>query len=580
MNSYQDSPRILRRTPKADLARLDGSSPLLARLYATRVARPEDLTWSLNALPPPDDMPGIASAAERLARAIQTNEPICVFGDYDVDGATATAVCVRALRAFGHKNVRFFVPDRVLLGYGLTPGAVDALADPKPALILTVDNGIASLAGVRRAREIGAEVIITDHHLPGDSLPDATAIVNPNLPGSAFPTGALAGVGVAFYVMIALRSVLRDRGWFAERQEPNLTALLDLVALGTVADVVTLDKTNRILVEQGLRRIRAGYACPGIAALAQAGGCDTRSIVSSDFGFRLGPRLNAAGRLESMTIGIECLLSENPAAALAIARRLDSINRERQELQRRMRSEAEELAQAQSSALGDAPAHGLCLFSPQWHEGIVGLVAGRLKEKLHRPVAAFAAGSDGNLKGSVRSIPGVHIRDVLARIDAETPGTMLRFGGHAMAAGLTLPLASLAWFRDAFEKTVAALAPPGTFSPVLETDGALAPAEMTLESARILRYAGPWGQGFPEPLFDGSFEVREVRWVGDGRHAKLRVRAAPPSTNTPAIDAIYFNAAETKTPISPGVPHLAYRLDVNRYHETDTVQLTVTDCLD
>ena len=574
--------QILRRPALAEPSTFRGLDPVLARVYAARAQDAGETRLSLSALPSPDTLLGIEAAAHRLAQAVRTREAICVAGDFDCDGATATALCVRALRAFGHENVSFFVPDRARLGYGLTPGAVEAMRPRKPGLILTVDNGISSLDGVACARQAGIDVIVTDHHLPADRLPHATAIVNPQQPGDPFPSKSLAGVGVAFYLMLATRQMLRTQGHFRRRPEPNLAELLDLVALGTVADMVPLDPTNRILVEQGLRRIRAGQASPGIAALIQASGREATRLVASDFGFGLGPRLNAAGRLESMDIGIQCLLSDNPVHALEIATRLDTLNRERREIEQQMREEAEAIVAEQANTLGADLPDGLCLFAAGWHPGIVGLVAGRMKDRLHRPVVAFAqdgGNATGRLKGSARSIPGIHIRDALARVDALHPGLIERFGGHAMAAGLTLRQGTpgaLERFRNAFAKTVSDLAPPGVFARVLETDGALDPAEMTLDTARILRYGGPWGQGFPEPVWDGPLEVTEVRWVGGGRHAKLRVRH---DSAMPPIDAIAFNAAELPSMPQPGIHHLAYRLDLNHYRGADRLQLVVQTCL-
>ncbi len=573
--------QILRRPALAGPSIFRGLGPVLARVYAARARDAGETRLSLDALPSPDALLGIEAATDRLTRAVRTHEVICVSGDFDCDGATATALCVRALRAFGHENVSFFVPDRARLGYGLTPGAVDAIRLRKPGLILTVDNGISSDAGVTHARKAGIDVIITDHHLPPGLLPPATAIVNPNQPDDPFPSKALAGVGVAFYLMLATRQILRTQGHFHRRPEPNLAELLDLVALGTVADMVPFDPTNRILVEQGLRRIRAGHASPGIAALIQASGRDATRLVASDFGFGLGPRLNAAGRLESMDIGIQCLLSDNPVHALEIATRLDTLNRERREIEQQMREEAEAIVAEQADTLGADLPDGLCLFAEGWHQGIVGLVAGRMKDRLHRPVVAFAEDGNaaGRLKGSARSIPGIHIRDALARVDTLHPGLIERFGGHAMAAGLTLCQSTpgaLERFRNAFAKTVSELASPGAFARVLETDGSLDPAEMTLDTARILRYGGPWGQGFPEPIWDGPLEITEVRWVGGGRHAKLRVRHG---SAMPPIDAIAFNAAELPALPQPGIHHLAYRLDVNHYNGTSRLQLVVQTCL-
>ena len=436
---------------------------------------------------------------------------------------------------------------------------VDAAAPLEPGLIVTVDNGIASLAGVEHANRLGIPVLVTDHHLPGDRLPDAAAIVNPNQPGCPFPSKHLAGVGVVFYLLAALRAALREIGWFGNgRPEPNLAGLLDLVALGTVADVVTLDRNNRILVEQGLKRIRAGRGRPGIRALLQVAGRDPARATAMDLGFFAGPRLNAAGRLEEMSLGVECLLAEDPARALELATRLDELNRQRREIEEGMRAQAEYLVERLTFRGDELPA-GLCLFGRGWHQGVSGILAARIRERYHRPVVAFAEAGDGWLRGSARSVEGLHIRDLIDGVDRRHPGLIERFGGHAMAAGLTLRAESLPTFRAAFAAAVRAEL--GDLPPEreLQSDGELPPGLLSLETAEALRLGGPWGKGFPEPLFDGAFEVSSARLVGD-RHLKLRVRTG----RGPLVDAIGFNLGE-RLHQAQGQVRLAYRLDVNDY---------------
>ncbi|KGE05031.1 Single-stranded-DNA-specific exonuclease RecJ [Pseudohaliea rubra DSM 19751] len=483
---------------------------------------------------------------------------------------------MRALRAFGAAHVDFLVPNRFEYGYGLSPEIVALAAEGRPDLLVTVDNGIASLAGVAAARQRGMDVIVTDHHLPGDELPAATVIVNPNQRDCAFPSKHLAGVGVVFYLLLALRRQLRDDGWFTARgvAEPRLADFLDLVALGTVADVVPLDRNNRILVQGGLARIRAGRASPGVAALLAVAGRDPRRVVASDLGFAVGPRLNAAGRLDDMTIGIECLLSDDPGAAHGLAARLDQFNRDRRLIEQDMQTDALALLAAREDDLVEPPL-ALALYEPGWHQGVIGILASRIKDRVHRPVIAFAdAEADGAmLKGSARSIPGVHIRDVLANLDNRHPGLIDRFGGHAMAAGLSLPRQHLDAFAAALVEEVARQAQDVELQAVLESDGELAPAELALELASSLRNAGPWGQHFPEPLFDGRFVVKSQRIVGE-RHLKLVL--APAGAPERAVDAIAFNIDPEAWP-DPSVVTLAiaYRLDVNAWRGEERVQLIV-----
>ncbi|WP_052094279.1 single-stranded-DNA-specific exonuclease RecJ [Pseudohaliea rubra] len=554
-----------------------GLHPVLARAYAARgVLDPDELDLSLGRLLPPDALLGADRAAARLAQALATDERILFVGDFDADGATSCALGVRALRAFGAAHVDFLVPNRFEYGYGLSPEIVALAAEGRPDLLVTVDNGIASLAGVAAARQRGMDVIVTDHHLPGDELPAATVIVNPNQRDCAFPSKHLAGVGVVFYLLLALRRQLRDDGWFTARgvAEPRLADFLDLVALGTVADVVPLDRNNRILVQGGLARIRAGRASPGVAALLAVAGRDPRRVVASDLGFAVGPRLNAAGRLDDMTIGIECLLSDDPGAAHGLAARLDQFNRDRRLIEQDMQTDALALLAAREDDLVEPPL-ALALYEPGWHQGVIGILASRIKDRVHRPVIAFAdAEADGAmLKGSARSIPGVHIRDVLANLDNRHPGLIDRFGGHAMAAGLSLPRQHLDAFAAALVEEVARQAQDVELQAVLESDGELAPAELALELASSLRNAGPWGQHFPEPLFDGRFVVKSQRIVGE-RHLKLVL--APAGAPERAVDAIAFNIDPEAWP-DPSVVTLAiaYRLDVNAWRGEERVQLIV-----
>ncbi|MGH8441625.1 MAG: single-stranded-DNA-specific exonuclease RecJ [Nevskiaceae bacterium] len=558
-------PTIRRRVASAAGSLPASLHPVLRRVYAQRgVTTEAELSLELKALLPPETLLGIDRACDELLRAVTTGAKIVVVGDYDADGATGAALGVVALRAFGASAPDFLVPSRFHQGYGLSPGLADAAHAMGAQCLLTVDNGITSVAGVARAKALGLCVVITDHHLAGPQLPAADGIVNPNQPGCAFASKHLAGVGVMFYMLSALRARLRDIGWFADRAEPRMADFLDLVALGTVADVVRLDYNNRILVAQGLARIRARRARPGILALLQVAGRDAATASSTDLGFSVGPRLNAAGRLEDMRLGIECLLCDSEGSALAMAQRLDQLNRERRDLEAQMRDEA--IAMVDKSA-GDAV--GVALFDPGWHEGVVGLVASRVKDKLHRPTFAFARAQDaGMLKGSGRSIAGLHIRDVLALVDARRPGMIVRFGGHAMAAGLTLPESRLGEFSDAFHQACAEALDDTALERVLESDGELDAVELSLDTARALEAAGPWGQGFPEPLFDGAFEVREARVVGE-RHARYKLRGP----GERMVEAIHFNAVDAMA--APGPVRLAYRLGVNRYQGTERPELKV-----
>ncbi len=544
----------------------DSLSPLLRRIYLNRgVGDASQLDLGLASLLSFHSLKGIAAATELLVQAIEQDWHILVVGDFDADGATSTALAHTALTRFGATRVSYIVPDRFRFGYGLTPEIVALAAEQKPDLIITVDNGISSIEGVEAARRAGIRVLITDHHLPGSELPAAEAIVNPNQPGCDFPSKVLAGVGVIFYVMAALRAELRRRGSISD--EITLGDLLDLVALGTVADVVPLDYNNRILVQQGLQRIRAGRARPGVLALCRISGRDVSSMGAMELGFFIGPRLNAAGRLEDMSIGIECLLGQSDDAAMALAQRLDDLNAQRREIQEQMQQDAEFLLRKHGPA--GKQQFSLCLFDPEWHEGVVGLVASRIKERYHRPSIAFApSGESGVLKGSARSIPGLHIRDVLDAVAARHPGLISKFGGHAMAAGLSLQADQLEAFGAAFEEEVRGLLREDDLEPVVESDGELAGNELTLEAAELIATAGPWGQRFPQPVFHGRFEVAESRIVG-GRHLKLSLRR---EGGNGLIDCIAFNSGEMKERVSRGVL-LAYRPEVNEYMGRRSLQL-------
>jgi single-stranded-DNA-specific exonuclease len=557
--------RIRRRPFDLSDGRFANLNPVLRRVYAARgLALAEDLDQSLQALLPVGSLPNVAAAASLLA-AHKDRGRVLVIGDFDADGATSSALVVRALRTMKFAHVDFLVPDRFRFGYGLTAEIVEFAARREPSLIVTVDNGVSSVEGVEAARARGIPVLITDHHLPGPQLPAAIAIVNPNLANSPFGSGALAGVGVAFYLMVALAQHLQDSDFKA-------ADLLDLVALGTVADMVPLDRNNRVLVAQGLRRIRAGRCVAGIRALLEQSGRNLAQLTAADLGFGVAPRLNAAGRLTDMSIGIACLITDDVAEAAQLAARLSALNEERREIERRMQAEAVDIAAALGAA-AEGAALGLCLFDPSWHQGIVGLVAGRIKDRLHRPVIAFAPAEDGSLRGSARSIPGIHIRDALDGVAARHPGLLVKFGGHAMAAGLSLERENLPAFRAAFAAEIALRADADNLMGWVLSDGELERNEIALRTALALRAAGPWGQGFPEPVFDGEFDVLETRIVGE-RHLKLKVRAA---TGCEALDAIAFgyvgSAAESLAIARGARVRLAYRLEVNEYNGMERVQL-------
>ena len=551
----------------------DAIHPVLRRVYAARnISGEDELDNSLTRLHSPAVLKGLSQAVDLLVAALQKQERILVVGDFDADGATSSALMVAALREMGAESVDYLVPNRFEFGYGLTPEIVEVASARAPDLIITVDNGISSLSGVAAARQQGIRVLVTDHHLPGSELPRADAIVNPNQPGDTFPSKNLAGVGVAFYLLMALRGRLRESGWFedGQRKEPNLADFLDLVALGTVADLVPLDHNNRVLVQQGLQRIRAGRCRPGIRALLEVAGRNASRLVAADFGFAVGPRLNAAGRLDDMSLGIDCLLSANPARARQLAEQLDALNRERREIEADMKTQAlEHVKQLHFDA--DRLPLGLCLYNAGWHQGVIGILAARIKERFHRPVIAFAASGAGEIKGSARSIPGLHIRDTLDAIAARHPEVLQKFGGHAMAAGLSLAESQLPVFEAAFQAELKDRLNEETLTGVLESDGALEAGEFSLELAELLRSAGPWGQGFPEPLFDGCFTVVNQRVVGE-HHLKLSVR---PDGGRQVLDAIAFNqAAEHQLEKGQRV-RLAYRLDSNEYRGLLGLQLMV-----
>ena len=552
-------------------------SPILRRIYLARgVSSSRELERSLAFLASSESMKDIDRATRLLADAVEHNQRILIVGDFDADGATSSALGVLVLQALGAAHVDFLVPNRFEYGYGLTPAIVEVAKTYHPELLVTVDNGISSIEGVRSAKAAGMKVLVTDHHLAGDQLPEADAIINPNQPGCAFPGKNTAGVGVIFYVLCAVRTELERRGWFADpqqpRQMPNMASFLDIVALGTVADVVGLDANNRILVQQGLNRIRKGFARPGILALAEVAKRNPARLVAADFGFALAPRLNAAGRLDDMSLGIELLLTDDLQKARELASQLDSLNRERREIEESMKEEAMRDLARLDLAEGDGLPWGICLYQEDWHQGVIGILASRVKEQFHRPVIAFAPGDEGELKGSARSIPSFHIRDVLDMVSTNAPGLILKFGGHAMAAGLTLKTEDYQTFAEAFDREARRLLTKEALQSCLITDGQLTAGELTLETAELLRNAGPWGQNFPEPLFEGVFTLKEQRLVG-GKHLKL-VLVAEGSEEW--LDAIWFNVDTGRWPNNAVERvRVVYRLDINEFRGRCRVQLMV-----
>lgn len=570
---------IQRRPQDAPHSLPDSIPPLLQRIYAARgVQSINQLEKAAKALHSYQLLGGIQQAVEILFESIQKQKRIIVVGDFDADGATSSALSVLALRMLGCPNVDYLVPNRFEDGYGLSPEVVDQALELGVEVIMTVDNGVSSIDGVRYAKEKGLTVIVTDHHLPGNELPIADAIVNPNLESCQFPSKSLAGVGVAFYMMMALCVHMRKHSWFASQgmQEPKLMELIDLVALGTVADVVPLDENNRILVHQGLQRIRAGKARPGIQALIEVSKRDARRLVASDFGFALGPRINAAGRLDDMSFGVELLMSNNIHAARRMASELDGLNQTRKEIEEGMKQEAMAFCERLQFGENAELPYGLALFQRDWHQGVIGILASRIKEKFHRPVIAFADGGEGTIKGSCRSIPGLHMRDTLDRIDTQNPGLIAKFGGHAMAAGLTIDEVDFEKFSKLFDEAVRQDLDEASLKGVVMSDGELLPEEFSMHVAETLRGAGPWGQAFPEPIFDGEFKVLHQKLVGE-KHLKLMLEPLHKGHPTNImIDGIAFNIDVRRWPdASVKTVHLAYKLDVNEFRGNQSLQLMI-----
>jgi single-stranded-DNA-specific exonuclease len=577
--------QIVRRAKVNDNHLPNQLHPLIKQIYASRgIENATELELNVSQLCAIESLKGINQGCQVLHQALIENKNIAIIGDFDADGATSTALMMEALRLFGSENYQFIVPNRFLYGYGLTPEIVEIAADKGAELLITVDNGISCVAGVTKAKSLGLGVIVTDHHLPGMILPDADAIINPNQVGCDFPSKSLAGVGVAFYFMMAMRKYLREKNWFVDKQilEPNIAQLLDLVALGTVADVVSLDNNNRILVEQGLKRIRAGVTRPGIQALLEIAGKDQKKIVASDFGFALGPRINAAGRLDDMSYGINCLLAKDLASARVMAADLDDLNKSRREIEQGMQQEAEQVLKSLKFSDDNLP-HAISLFQNDWHQGVIGIVAGRLKEKFHRPSIVFAGTSNdtsienretteksAEIKGSARSIPGLHIRDLLEHIDTQHPNIIIKFGGHAMAAGLSIIEDNFEKFQQLFNQYAEQWLSSDDLKGTISSDGELPTQEMTLGFAQLLRDSGPWGQNFIEPLFDDKFKLVQQRIVGH-KHLKLVVEK-----NGKVFDAIAFNVDLNRWPDHKTQEvHLAYRLDINEFRGKQTVQFIV-----
>ncbi|MEL0627994.1 single-stranded-DNA-specific exonuclease RecJ [Psychromonas aquatilis] len=545
-------------------------SPLLKKLYTSRgICTDQELDNSTKSLIHANKLKGIGDACELLYDAFLKHKKIIIIGDFDADGATSTALTILSLKALGFKDVDYLIPNRFDYGYGLSPEIVDLAIQQHAQLIMTVDNGISSISGVAHAKSLGLDVLVTDHHLPGDEVPIADAIVNPNQHGCDFPSKNLAGVGVAFYVMLSLRSLMQKKGAFTHIAPPNLANFLDIVALGTVADVVKLDANNRTLVHQGLARIRAGFCRPGISALIQVAKRNQQQLVASDLGFSLGPRLNAAGRLDEMSHGVELLLCDDPVQANSLATELDALNLSRREIEQSMQQEALNSLEKLSIDQANLP-YALCLFEADWHQGVIGLVASRIKEKYYRPTFAFARANDGEIKGSARSIPGIHIRDMLDLVDKKIPGVILKFGGHAMAAGLSLLEKDFSLFNDALNLILKEQVTDDVLQNIILSDGQLAPEELDLSVAQELRDAGPWGQGFPAPVFDGVFKLKQQRIVGQ-KHLKMILQQGDK-----LIDAIAFNIDPEYWPdLSIQEVFCVYSLDVNEFRGQRTVQLLV-----
>lgn len=543
---------------------------VLARIYSARgIHHVDELELQLAGLLSYHSMKDIDKAVDALLPVVLSGKRLLVVGDFDADGATSTAVAIRGLRMMGAQHVDYLVPNRFDFGYGLSPELVDVAVTMQPDLIMTVDNGIASCAGVKAANDAGIPVVVTDHHLPGNELPEALAIVNPNQKGCEFPSKAACGCAVVFYLMLALRARLKEIGMFAG-PPPNLGVLLDLVSLATVADVVPLDRNNRILVEQGLRRIRAGRAQAGINSLLRVAGRNPRTLVASDLGFAIGPRINAAGRLDDMSLGIECLLTDDPTRAEEISTALDDFNKDRRQIEQGMQEEALVLLDKTAEFSGDEA--GVCLVHPQWHQGVIGILASRIKDKLYRPVIAFAQEDNGQFKGSCRSIPGLHIRDALDRVDRAIPGVILKFGGHAMAAGLTIAPGQFSLFKKTFNTVCRELLSDDQLNQTIDTDGELTSYEMSLEMAEALRWGGPWGQAFPEPTFQGEFRLVQQRIVGE-RHLKMVLQ---PKNSDLAIDAIWFGIDTGRWPdYQRELVTCVYQLDINEFRGNRSVQLII-----
>ncbi|ANP63741.1 MULTISPECIES: single-stranded-DNA-specific exonuclease RecJ [Vibrio] len=572
----------IQRRPEPDLSLLpDSIPPILKRIYINRgITDLSQLETSARGLHSYQKLGGIEQAVDLLFQAIKEQKRIIVVGDFDADGATSSALSVLALRMLGSHNVDYLVPNRFEDGYGLSPEVVDQALELGAEMIMTVDNGVSSIEGVRYAKENGITVLVTDHHLPGQVLPDVDAMVNPNLESCSFPSKALAGVGVAFYLMMALCVHMRKHNWFAEQgmQEPKLMELIDLVALGTVADVVPLDENNRILVHQGLQRIRSGKARPGIQALIEVAKRDARRLVASDFGFALGPRINAAGRLDDMSFGVELLMCNNIHAARRMASELDGLNQTRKEIEEGMKQEAMAFCERLQFGEGNELPYGLALFQRDWHQGVIGILASRIKEKFHRPVIAFADGGEGTIKGSCRSIPGLHMRDALDFIDTQNPGLIIKFGGHAMAAGLTIKEQDFERFSRLFDEVVKKELDEAALKGVIMSDGELKPEEFSMHVAEQLRSGGPFGQAFPEPIFDGEFKVLHQKLVGE-KHLKLMLEPLYKGHPTNVmIDGIAFNVDLRRWPdASVKTVRLAYKLDVNEFRGNQSLQLMIDD---
>ncbi|AQM67994.1 Single-stranded-DNA-specific exonuclease RecJ [Vibrio campbellii] len=570
----------IQRRPEPDLSLLPDSIPaILKRIYINRgITDVAQLETSARGLHSYQQLGGIDQAVELLFQAINEQKRIIVVGDFDADGATSSALSVLALRMLGSNNVDYLVPNRFEDGYGLSPEVVDQALELGAEMIMTVDNGVSSIEGIRYAKENGITVLVTDHHLPGQVLPDVDAMVNPNLDSCAFPSKALAGVGVAFYLMMALCVYMRKQNWFVQQgmQEPKLMELIDLVALGTVADVVPLDENNRILVHQGLQRIRAGKARPGIQALIEVAKRDARRLVASDFGFALGPRINAAGRLDDMSFGVELLMSNNIHAARRMASELDGLNQTRKEIEEGMKQEAMAFCERLQFGENSELPYGLALFQRDWHQGVIGILASRIKEKFHRPVIAFADGGEGTIKGSCRSIPGLHMRDALDFIDTQNPGLIIKFGGHAMAAGLTIKEQDFERFSRLFDEVVKKELDEAALKGVIMSDGELKPEEFSMHVAEQLRSGGPFGQAFPEPIFDGEFKVLHQKLVGE-KHLKLMLEPLYKGHPTNVmIDGIAFNVDLRRWPdASVKTVRLAYKLDVNEFRGNQSLQLMI-----